>query len=183
MPESTEYDPTDKGTLRPNAKPLRKAGGHFEPMKLPDWDWHLDLPDDTSPDDPISLFNMYYTPEIINMIVEKTNNYTRQPADDSCARARAFRWYPTSRGEIYLYLAIRIYMTLHIDNEIGDYWSTKDFTPDHYISSFMSRDRFQELYIRFRLAGPKAEGPYKKVSYFTLHFCFFLKCLLVILKI
>ena len=121
MPESTEYDPTDKGTLRPNAKPLRKAGDYFEPLQLPDWDWKIHLPEDASPDDLISLFSIYYTPEIINMIVDKTNEHTRQPADDSSLYARANAWYPTNKGEIYLYLAIRIYMTLHIDNEITDY--------------------------------------------------------------
>jgi hypothetical protein len=182
MPESTEYDPTDRGTLRPNAKPLQKAGDHFEPMVLPDWGWNINLPENASPDDPISLFSIYYTPEIIDMIVEKTNEHTRQPADDSCPRARANDWYPTSRGEIYLYFAIRIYMTLHIDNEIADYWNTKDFTPNYCISSFMSRDRFQELHMRFRLAGPEAKGPYEKVSVFAPHFCFFFKCLLIILK-
>jgi hypothetical protein len=77
MLESTEYDPTDKGTLRPNAKPLQKAGDRFEPMQLPDWDCEIHLPEDTSPDDPISLFSLYYSPKIIDMIVDKTNEYMR----------------------------------------------------------------------------------------------------------
>jgi hypothetical protein len=37
MPEETIFDPTDKGTLRPNAKPLRVKGDAFYPMKLPDF--------------------------------------------------------------------------------------------------------------------------------------------------
>ena len=72
--------------------------------------------------------------------------------------------YPTCAGEIYLYLAIRIYMTLYICNEIADYWNTKDFTPDHPIASYMSRDRFQELYMCMRIYGEDVEGPYAKVS-------------------
>jgi hypothetical protein len=35
-----------------------------------------------SPNDPIILFTLYYTPEIMDLIVEKTNEYTRKPADD-----------------------------------------------------------------------------------------------------
>jgi hypothetical protein len=166
MPDYTVFDPTDKGTLRPNEDSLRKQGESFKPMQLPNWGWEINLPDNASPDDPITLFTMYYTPEIIDLIVEKTNNYLREPQDDSCPRARAKEWYPTCAGEIYLYFAIRIYMTLYICNEISDYWNTKDFTPDHPISHYMSRDRFQELHIRVRFHGEEEKGPYAKVSEF-----------------
>jgi hypothetical protein len=164
MSESTIFDSTDKGTLRPNEDPLRKQGNTFKPMQLPQFGWEIILPDNVSPDDPITLFTMYYTPEIINLIVEKINSYLREPQDDSCPRARAKEWYPTSCGEIYIYLAIRLYMTLHVDNEIADYWNTRDFTPSHPIASYMSRDRFQELYMRVRFHGNQEQGLYEKVA-------------------
>jgi Transposase IS4 len=121
MLEDTVFDSTDKGTLRLDAKPLRVKGDAFYPMKLPDFDWEITLPKNTSPDDPITLFTMYYTPEIMDIIVEKTNDYIREPANDSLPYARANQWYPTCRGELYIYFAIRIYMTLYVMNEISDY--------------------------------------------------------------
>jgi hypothetical protein len=75
MPEEIAFDPTDKGTLRPNSKPLRKKGDAFYPMKLPDFGWEINLPEHVSPDDPIILFTMYYTPEVMDLIVGKTNEY------------------------------------------------------------------------------------------------------------
>jgi hypothetical protein len=174
MPEDTVFDSTDKGTLRPNAKPLRTKGATFKPMELPDFGWEIDLPENASPDDPITLFTMYYTPEIIDLIVEKTNKYRRDPQDDSCPYARANKWYPTCRGEIYIYFAIRIYMTLHVDNEISDYWKTTKFSPIHPIQSYMSRDRFQELHIRVRFHREEAEGPYEKVANNSLFLSLFL---------
>ena len=75
MPEDTVFDSTDKGTLRPNEDPIRKQGDTFKPMQLPDWDWEITLPENASPDNPIILFTIYYIPEIINLIVEKTNEY------------------------------------------------------------------------------------------------------------
>jgi hypothetical protein len=73
MPEETVFNPTHKGTLRPNAKPLRKKGNTFQPMKLPDYfSWEIALQEHVSPDDPITLFTLYYTPEIMDIIVEKT---------------------------------------------------------------------------------------------------------------
>jgi hypothetical protein len=55
-------------------------------------------------------------------------------------------------------------MTLYVCNEIADYWNTKDFTPDHPITSYMSKDRFQELHMRVRIHEEEAKGPYAKVS-------------------
>ena len=75
MPKDTVFDPTDKGTLRPNALPLQTKGDAFIPMKLPDFSWEITLPENTSPNDPITLFTMYYTPEIMDMIVKMTNEY------------------------------------------------------------------------------------------------------------
>jgi hypothetical protein len=43
MPEDTVFDSTDKGTLRPNAKPLRKKGDAFTPMQLPNWSWEINV--------------------------------------------------------------------------------------------------------------------------------------------
>ena len=170
MPEDTVFDSTDKGTLWPNEDPLRNKGDAFKPMELPNQGWEITLPDDVSPDNPITLFTMYYTPEIIDLIVKKTNNYLREPQDDSCPRARAKEWYPTCSGEIYIYFAISIYMTLYVCNEISDYWDTKDFTPIHPICKEISRDRFQELHMRVRLAGKEAIGPYAKVSLLAPYF-------------
>ena len=55
-------------------------------------------------------------------------------------------------------------MTLHVENEISNYWKTSQNTPVHPVSSYISRDRFQELYIRVRLVGKEAKGPYEKVG-------------------
>jgi hypothetical protein len=75
MPEDTIFDSTDKGTLRPNKDPLRKQGSTFKPLQLPKFNWEINLPEYTSPDNPITLFTIYYIPEIIDLIVAKTNEY------------------------------------------------------------------------------------------------------------
>jgi hypothetical protein len=142
-------------------------------MQLPQFGWEITLPDNVSPDNPITLFTMYYIPEIIDLIVEKINSYLREPQDNSCPRIRVKEWYLTSCGEIYIYLAIRIYMILYVDNEIADYWNTRDFTPSHPITSYISRDRFQELYMCIRFYGNQEQGPYEKVA--SIFYPFYLK--------
>jgi Transposase IS4 len=100
----------------------------------------------------------------MDIIVQNTNNYIRQPKDDLQPFARANDWYSTDRGELYLYFAIRIYITLVVLNEISDYWDKTKIMLTHEITKWMSRDRFQELHMRVRLAGMEADGPYTKVS-------------------
>ena len=164
MPEDTVFDSTDKGTLRPNAKPLRTKGDAFYPIQLPDFNKDINLLENTSPEDLITLFTMYYTPEIMDIIVEHTNNYIRVPADDSLPYTRANQWYPTCCGELYLYFAISIWMSLYVMNEISDYWNISNLIPDYSIASLISRNRFQELHIYGRLARKDAQGLYAKVS-------------------
>jgi hypothetical protein len=79
MREDIQNDPTDSGTKRPNSPPLKEKGSCFIPMQLDDFHYEIRLPDTASPDDPISLFTLYYTPEIIERIVQYTNQHTREP--------------------------------------------------------------------------------------------------------
>jgi hypothetical protein len=65
-------------------------------------------------------------------------------------------------------------MTLHVDNEIADYWSTKDMTPKHPIMKYLSRDRFMELYMRVQFHRDEEQGPYEKVANNSLFLCLFL---------
>ena len=79
MLEDTIFDSTNRGTLCPNAKPLQKKGDAFYPIKLRDFGQEITLLKHVFPDNPITLFTMYYTLEIIDLIVEKTNKYMREP--------------------------------------------------------------------------------------------------------
>jgi hypothetical protein len=62
-------DLTDKGTKRLNTKSLLKAKHKFILIILSDFNFEIILPNNVSLNNLISLFTMYYTPEIINIIV------------------------------------------------------------------------------------------------------------------
>jgi hypothetical protein len=142
MPEVTEADPTDPRTRRPKAQPLTAKGDHFEPMKLLDFSPEIYLLDYVSPEDPISLFIMYYPPAIIEYIVQITNLNPREPRNLEYPYTRVIDWQSISTGEIYIYFAICIYMTLHVENEIADYWNISRNTPFYLISKHITRNRF-----------------------------------------
>jgi hypothetical protein len=164
MLEGTEPDPTDRGTQRPNAPPLQEKGDEFIPFECPNFEFEITLPADTSPDDLITLFTLYYTSDIIDQIVQHTNNHPRKSQDLSKPNARVNQWYPTCAEEIYLFLAIRIYMTLFPMDEVADYWSSNKLFPQHRIIQYMSRNRFQELHMRYRVAPPGHQELWDRVS-------------------
>jgi len=83
MPEDTILDPTNKGTLRPEGKALQKKGDVFYSMNLPNFNSKIHLPEHVNPNEPISLFAMYYTLKIMDLMVEKTNEHIRKPKDES----------------------------------------------------------------------------------------------------
>jgi hypothetical protein len=63
---------------------------------------------------------MCYPPEIIEYIVEMTNLNPPESSNQQCLHTRAKDWHPTSAGEIYTYIAMRLYMTMYVENEITD---------------------------------------------------------------
>jgi hypothetical protein len=73
IPEDIITDTTNPGTRWPKTLVLKTKSDHFEPIKLPDFEPEIHLPDYMSPDDPIIIFTLYYTPEIIKQIIENTN--------------------------------------------------------------------------------------------------------------
>jgi hypothetical protein len=69
MVELIVFDFIDKGTLRPDKEPLESIGDKFVLIKLPYFDWEIYLLKNVSLDNLITLFTIYYTPEIMDIIV------------------------------------------------------------------------------------------------------------------
>lgn len=154
MPEPTVCDSTDRGTLRPNAPPIAEKGDHFEPMKIEDFPRKINLPSHIEYPNALDLFLLYYPIEIIESIVQWTNEYNRVPKDPNKPNCRANRWYETNTDEIYLFFGIRVHMTLHPEYEIADYWKASQLGRNHGFTNYMSKDRYLELHMRFRVAPP-----------------------------
>ena len=162
----TVADPTDLGTLRPDEMPIKTSGSHFQPLDIDQHNPFLNLPNGTSATDSFTLFRLYYTDEIINSIVNATNSYTpsTKVAKESEKRPHMPTWQPTSYEEIITYLAIRIYMSIHPEYTIDEYWRTSENTCPHPIVQFMTRDRFKRLHIRYYI-GTHTTNTYSRVSY------------------
>lgn len=169
MPENTKKDTTDDGTLRPDLPPIRVPGDNYNPMLIPDFDLQISLPNGVNVNHPLSLFLLYYPPEIVKHLVDCTNDHVQDLPEPTERRSRAKAWFPTSIGEIYIYFAIRIYMTRHPENKVTDYWKSNGLVPYHPISKAMGRDRFQALYKYCRWSPITVKDIYEKVSKISEH--------------
>jgi hypothetical protein len=79
MSKGTKLDPTNQETQRLNTSLLRKKKDKFIPFKCLDFDFKITLSLNTSPDNLITFFTLYYTLKIIELIVQHTNNTPKKP--------------------------------------------------------------------------------------------------------
>ena len=84
------------------------------------------LPDYIDDKDPQQLFKLFWTDKLIDKLVEYINKNAElhPPPEDA---QFPHRWKPTLRQELYAYLAVLIYIGLHIESSIKDY-QHKDFS-------------------------------------------------------
>jgi hypothetical protein len=80
-----------------------------------------------------AIFSLFFTDSVLDIIVRCTNlNAERVRADPVTSRASNIRfhgslnqkpWKPVTSYEIFTYLGIQIYMGIHIESYIDDYWN------------------------------------------------------------
>ena len=163
-------DPTDPGgTLRPNLPPEPAIGTHFTPLKCPEFSFHISLPPDIDACDPIAIFDLFFTPEQMLLLVENTNRNGLYWHQIGPRNARALEWKNTSVEELYAYLGILIYMGLHPENDIHQYWCIDiDNQPSHGpIRTAMARDRWQQISSAFHISD-KGKSAFLKISNYLM---------------
>ena len=71
---------------------------------------------------PSDYFRAFFDDELMQKIVEETNNYQQQNPVPSVENTAA--WYDNNVEELYIFFATTILMGLNQKNRIKDYWST-----------------------------------------------------------
>ncbi|KAK9443867.1 transposase IS4 domain-containing protein [Metarhizium brunneum] len=140
-------------------KPVGQAGFQrpaFQPVILRPFKRRIstDLPKESL----FQVFQLFCPVHLVQQWVEFINlRHISLPGRAEGPRSKYSRyntWDPTSVDEIYLFLGILIYMSVHQEPAVIDYWSTSPTDPIHPITRFMPRNRFQALYRRFCIWDP-----------------------------
>jgi len=123
---------------------------------------------------PGDLFSLFFTDLVLDRIVRCTNlNAERARADPVAARAKNIRfhdslnqmpWKPVTSSEILAYLGILIYMGIHVEPHINDYWNTNDDDgPIHRpVRKTMSKHRWWQIDRYLHIWDPALDQLFKR---------------------
>ncbi|KAG5754167.1 hypothetical protein H9Q70_003193, partial [Fusarium xylarioides] len=139
-------------TFAPNEETTDEAGVNeqFVPLRIPFRDGEC-LTEDF---DPVSLFKEFVPENTVFSWVSWTNQTART--------VRGPGWIDTTVPEVYTWLGLLIYMGIHKEEAIRDYWksSTDDEeVPLHLPTRYMPRDRFLDLNLFIRPYDPDSIDP------------------------
>ena len=107
---------------------------------------HSRIPDHIEQNDPYGLFCLFFNDTTLSAIRDNTNQYAEcfaSLADKPFAR----KWYPTTVGELQAYIGTYIWMGLHPESAISDFWNTDpDKGPLHdRLRESISLKRWQQI--------------------------------------
>lgn len=97
---------------------------------------------------PASCFDLYFTDEVVDLVVTETNRYAEQKLlalGDRCPSARIRKWQPMTAKEFRIFLVLLIAMGIVTQPAMSDHWTTDWLTQTPGFAKVMSRNRFQLL--------------------------------------
>ena len=154
QPEKAPKEPPPKPWPLPKFKPL--------PITRPFTHGHGLLPDTIPYDDPYAIFSLFFTESTLQTLVQHTNEYTFLYPGPEKTRV----WKPTTVNEFRAFLGVSIWMGLHVESGIKDFWNTDPLKGCiHYqVLKSMSLKRWQQIDRFFHVSKPLPPG--RKVTTF-----------------
>ena len=140
-------DSTDLGTDRSNLRSITDIGDRFESIQIPSNVSWINISANISPLDAASLWGLYFSSEILQIIAKHINIYINQShrwGKERDSEARSFS--NTDELELKTYFEIRIYMNLHRESQVSDYWNMKLNKPFHsLVRRAMALNRYENI--------------------------------------
>ncbi|KAJ3453586.1 hypothetical protein MRS44_017833 [Fusarium solani] len=153
--ENSRREQPDDFTCRPVFSPTTRCGAYFLPMEMPS----RDLEVKSLPQTPLELFQLFLPYSLVKSWVRYTNSWVQSLLQSRhlgpASRLRG--WYETSVAEVYVWLAILIYIGIHKESTIHRHWETSSLGhqgADHSIRKYLTYDRFQLLQRHIRVFNP-----------------------------
>jgi hypothetical protein len=101
---------------------------------------------------PIDFFFLFFTPTMLDTIVDNTNLYASSKGAGSTGRC----WFDFTRKELIIWIALIIYQGLYKLPSLEQYWNENGRLPIHNISRQMSLKRFEQIKRYLHISSPAA---------------------------
>ena len=93
------------------------------------------------PDTPLSIFQLFYTSDLLQTIADQSNLY----ATETMRQEKLEKWVPISASDIRAFLGFQMLMGINNLPEIYDYWRKDPVYHYASVADRISRDRFREI--------------------------------------
>ena len=119
----------------------------------------------------IGIWKLFMTDQVLETIVRNTNQYAEEHID---ASIRQRPWKPVTLRELYAFIAVQVYMGIHTETDIEDYWNTHPSKPLHpAIAKHIGKTRFEQIDRYFHISTPKPpsqnETTFEKIEPLSNH--------------
>ena len=138
--DEDNYDDDDKDD-KDNDYKDNEWSDRYKNIKIKKFNSHVG-PTLTIPGSPLEVFKLFFTTELLQMIVLESNRYAREVMGDR----KYETWSEMRVDDISAFLGFSILMGINILPSMDDYWKRNKYTYYEPIASRISRDRFRELF-------------------------------------
>jgi hypothetical protein len=149
------------------------ATTEYTPITIQHQESCANLPTGVTNPSPLATFELFFTTEILTVLVENTNIYASKQLRE--LSEKNIQWHPTNIQEMRVFIGVQIYMGLHPETQLTWYWRSNPEDPIHQqVKNVIGKDRFKQLDRFFHISNPeeRSSGPgeYHKVnSYFYIY--------------
>jgi hypothetical protein len=129
------------------------------------------IPSSIDASSPEALFSLFFTETVLDLIVQSTNSHAKRvrechivPRADNPRFDDSFDqepWKPVTPDEILAFLGMVIYMRLHVEPHIDDYWNTnQNDGPIHLgiLRGTVSQTRWKQINRYLHIWNPSPSG-------------------------
>lgn len=174
--DDIDHVPIDPKPSKPSRKPPP------EPWPLPDYQPIVisnpltygqgNLPDHVDSGSPYAIFSLFFTEYHLGIFADNTNQYAeseRAQEEEDFKHARP--WYLTTVPELRAYIATYIWMGLHPESAVEDFWNTNELHGPIYtaVTRSLSLKGWQQIDKFFHISklpepGHIAQTPFDKME-------------------
>ena len=107
---------------------------------------------------PYAVFSLFFSDVILQKIVDYTNEYAEKHCSD---KPHARKWFPTTLKELRGYIATCIYMGVHTESSVPEYWNRdSNVGPLHpMVYERISETRWEQIDRFLRISQPTSPHP------------------------
>ena len=170
-------DSTDPGTRRPTEPSFDQSGAYFQPFLIPQRNKQLNSTVIGLSNDPFALWQLFFTPNHMQLLTIYTNMNARIFYQKNAVKFAQLQykrpWHDVTIHDLYAIFAIYIYMGIHKEPRVRDYWNQHIDKPLHpLVYRIMSANRFEAIDRFFHVSNPEEsspEDPFSKLEPLNSH--------------